>query len=634
MTKKNVLIVVESPSKAKKIAKFLDDSYNVIASYGHVIDLDSKELSVSIEDDFKPKYKIIDSKADKIKLILDLAKKSSLILLASDNDREGEGIAKNVESLLKKFKVPIKRIIFNEITKKAIIEAINNPKEIDENLFLAQQARRVLDRIVGFAVSPYLTDRFSSTLSAGRVQSVAVRLIVDREKEVKLFESKKYWVIEALFVLPSGEKFLAKMDQKFDLKADAEKNIRILEDGTFSIKEIIKKDKKKEPDAPFITSSLTASAAGSLNFSAEETMKLAQTLYEAGHITYMRTDSIRCSQEAIVACREWLINNNYTVPSEQNIYSSGSNSQDAHEAIRPTDIGITPYNIFVSETEQKLYKFIWERFVASQMEPAIITNTLVIIESSSGLILKAYGNVLKYKGWLELFKNNDFKSDNLPEMSKKDILKLVSIDKLPKTTKGPLRFSEKTLIQELEKRGIGRPSTYAAIISKIKERYVLKNSTYSPTKLGNDISNDLCKYFSFMNFDYTAMMEKKLDEIAAGNLKYVDMMNDFFEPFLTEQQSAYIDNFKDLNLRCVNCKLQMVSGKDKRYVKCINYPFCNFKISCDFKDEKIIIKNNTKHEVCEDVRCPNCHSAMNKIDGKFGIFFSCIEYPLCNGKRN
>lgn len=629
---KKPFILVESPTKAKKIAKFLGNDYYVKASFGHMFDLDKENLSISIDDNFKPNYSILTNKKDLLKEIFLTAKNSSIILIGTDGDREGEGIGYLLAEALKPANVPIKRIVFYEVTKKAILDAINNKRDLDENLVYAQQARRVLDRIVGYSVSPLLSSKFEKPLSAGRVQSVVVRLISDREKEISEFQSEKYWTVDVEFKLPSGETFIAKLDQKISSAKKAESIKTDLKISKFKIKDILKKEKKKSPEPPFITSSLTAFASSALKMRAEETMRMAQSLYEAGYITYMRTDSVRVSPESIDACRDWLTSNNYSIPVSPNIYNTSDKAQDAHEAIRPTVVETTPYTIFVGENEQKVYKLIWDRFVASQMEDAVISNTTVIIKTSFGHTLKAFGNVLQYKGWLELFKGHEFKAENLPVINENDQLILKSIKVNEKQTVGPPRYTEKTLIQELEKRGIGRPSTYATILSKIDKYIDMSQSrAYSPKDIGSEVVKILCEYYSFMNLDYTALMEQRLDEVASGKLKYGEMLKEFFDIFIEEQRKAYKANFEDKGFRCVDCSSELVLDKQSKILKCINYPFCDFKIFCNIVDGKVKIKKRNG-ELAEGKVCPNCSSGMYKIEGKYGLFYSCSEWPLCLGK--
>lgn len=633
------LLIVESPSKAKKINKYLGANYVVIATYGHVFDLKSGGLSVKIEDGFEPIYSVIPDKKDRLKAIINSAKKTDNILLAPDPDREGEAISFLLADALKKSGKPIKRVTFNAITKKAVLEGISKPRDLDENLFNAQQARRVLDRIVGFSVSPYLIEKFGPNLSAGRVQSIVVKLIVDRDKEIEEFVPDEYWTINANLI-KNQESFIAKYTGKIIDEKNAKKIKKDLENDSYTIKEIDEFEQKKPAPPPLITASLAAAAAGKFKFSATKTMKAAQALYESGLITYMRTDSTRLDPEAIDFCRNWLSNNNYDIPNKPNIYSNKDASQDAHEAIRPTDVENTPKNVYLQEDQQKIYTLIWERFVACQMNPSVYDNVNVTINTSSKHKLKASGKVLKYKGWLEIL--NEKKEDKnllLPKLSEGEIVSLIppGVEAFQKFTKPPSRFTVKTLIEELEKRGIGRPSTYESIMSKICNRsYVeLKNNSYLSTDKGKKIVGELSKFFQFMNYDYTANMEDKLDLIAKGELTYFSMLDNFYTPFTKELKQAYMSHNIDYGFRCKVCKnspMYLHHGKFGYYLACINYPkSCKFTLSCQIENEKPVIKSTKNAD--ENVRCPNCQSAMIKLDGQFGPYYGCSEYPRCKGKK-
>jgi len=640
------LFIVESPAKARKISKFLGKDYIVEASGGHVSDLSTdgkNNLGVDIENNFKPKYVIIPDKKDRIRVLIKCASQASHIMLAADNDREGEAIAFHLAEILKKTKLPVSRVTFQQITKDAVLKGIKNARDLDKDLYDAQQARRVLDRIVGFSVSPFLIKKFGPNLSAGRVQSVAVRLVVDREREIEAFVPEEYWSITAALAKKSSkEGFIAKYAKKVTDSKTAAKVKKDLDGDSYSVKSVTQQEVKQKPHPPLITSSLASFAAGKYKFSAAKTMKAAQSLYEAGLITYIRTDSVRCDPDAISACRQWLDSNNYDKPAKPNAYATKKAAQDAHEAIRPTDIENTPKNVYLSGDEQKVYTLVWEKFVASQMNPALYDATAVVVESSSGHELKANGRVLKYKGWLEIMDDLDGKKDNaLPNLAKGDDLDLIppKVKSAKKATKPPPRFTERRLIEELEKRGIGRPSTYAAIMSKITARNYVerKSNAFIPTDRGKKVIDSLVDFFEFMKYEYTASMETQLDKIAEGSLGYVKMLTGFYNPFKVQLKKAYSSNNKDYGFRCDKCgndtPMYLQHGKFGFYLSCANYrDGCKNSISVEMKGDKPVIKN-TRGEIDDDVKCPNCKSGMVKMDGQFGPFYSCSEYPVCRGKR-
>lgn len=642
MTK--TLLVVESPAKAKTLAKYLGPDYIIRASYGHIIDLVSggkNGIGVDIENKFKPKYAVIPDKKDKLKAIIDAASQVQQIYLASDPDREGEAIAWHLADALQSTGKPIKRVLFKSLDKNPVLASIANPIELDSDLYDAQQARRVLDRIVGFLVSPFLMNSIGPSLSAGRVQSVAVRIIVDREREIENFKPEEYWNITSCLAKPKSltESFIAKYANKVIDKITAEKIKKDLDTDTYLISELDEKEKKRNPYPPLITSSLATSAAGRYKFSAAKTMKAAQTLYEAGLITYMRTDSFRLSPESVEACRDWLKDHSHDLPATPNVYASKGNAQDAHEAIRPTDVNKLPQNVFLSEDEQKIYRLVWERFVASQMKPALYDTVSVAVKSSSGHLLKANGRVLKYKGWLDItgdFENEDEGEAKLPILKKGDQLVLVppKVKAEQKFTQPPPRYSEKTLIKELEKKGIGRPSTYVSIMSKITDRsYVAKKSDMLiATDLGKKVVDSLVKHFSFMEYKYTADMEEQLDQIADGKIDYVKMLSLFYSPFSIQLKDAYTSNRKDYGFVCEKCnkKMELKHGRFGFFMACIDYPGCKNTFSCEMIEEKPVRKMNAP-EVVEGINCPKCSSGMIKKDGKFGPFYSCSTYPKCNG---
>lgn len=642
------LFIVESPAKARKISKFLGKDFIVEASAGHVVDLTMEgkdNLGVDIENGFKPKYGIMPDKKSKIKILIKRAQEVDNILLATDDDREGEAIAWHLYDVLKKTKKPFKRVIFHEITKEALVKSLKDKRDLNKDMYDAQQARRVLDRIVGFSVSPFLIRKFGPKMSAGRVQSVAVRLIVDREREIEAFVPEEYWSITACLV-KNGSKdgFLTKYINRVTDTKTATKIKKDLDSDTYIIKDVTKQEQKQNPAPPLITSSMLKAAAGKYKMSAAKTMKAAQALYEAGMITYLRTDSVRCDDAAIDFCRKWLDENGHDKPSAPNKYAIKKAAQGAHEAIRPTNVENTPKNVYLADDQQKLYTLIWERFIASQMNPALYDATGVLVKSSSGHELKANGRVLKYKGWLEIMDDMDAKKDKsiiLPPLFKGDecVLTPPKVKSAKKATKPPPRFTELRLIDELEKRGIGRPSTFAAIMSKITSRnYVIKKSNaFIPTESGMNVVDSLVEFFDFMELKYTANMELKLDKIAAGKASYLQTMEEFYGPFKVQLKKAYMSNNVDYGFRCDKCgndtPMYLKHGKFGYFLACINYRGgCKNTLSCDMVDEKPVLRKS-QGNIESDVKCPICKSGMVKRDGQFGPFYSCSEYPICKGNR-
>lgn len=650
MGNKKTLVIVESPSKIKKISSFLGNNFILRASYGHFLDLSKTKgnpLGVDVEKDYKTNYVIMPDKKDKLSSIIDATKGVDLILIATDPDREGEKIGTGLRDCLESCGVPIKRIIFNEITKSAVLKAVQNIGELNESVSEAATARRVLDRLVGFMVSPYLINTLGPNLSAGRVQSVAVRIIQDREEEIENFKPEEYWNIFSTLAKPSdlSDKFIAKYTKKIINAIDANKIKKDLDTDTYMVSNVDAKEKKRNPLPPLTTPKLQQAAAGRFGFSVSKTMKIAQSLYESGLITYIRTDSTNISAEAITMVRDWLSGNNYNIPSKPNYYTSSANAQAAHECIRPSEISKTPDKVFLTDDSKNLYKLIWERFVACQMDPAVYDTMAITINTSSGHELKASGRSLKYKGFLAIatdlmsYKKEGEEDDiQLPNLSVNDKLALVppKVETEQKFTQPPPRYSEAGLVKELEKRGIGRPSTYADIIEKIKGRgYVeLKGKIYHGTELGKKVVDILVKNFQFMEIDYTANMEKQLDDIADGKLTYVEMLDSFFKPFQKELKNAYDQGIMSYDEIC-KCggKMFVRHGMYGYYVRCVNYKdTCKNTFSCDIVDGKVVKKEFIR-EAVEGVYCPKCEEAMVEKDGKWGKYLSCSTYPTCSGSR-
>lgn len=655
MTKKSneelTLVVVESPAKAKTIGKYLGPNFIVEASKGHVVDLlKSKKypLGVDIDGGFIPKYGVLEEKNGTVQKIIDAAEKCSNILLAPDPDREGEAIAWHIAWCLESLNKPIKRVLFHEITKKEILKAVAAPQELDRQLYDAQQARRIIDRIVGFKVSPFLMEKVGGKLSAGRVQSVAVRLVVDREREIENFKPEEYWNITAQLAKQSNlsDSFTSKYTGKVPNKQLADKIKADLDISTYKVTSVEAKQKLRNPYPPFTTSRLLQAAAGRYGFAAARTSKAAQTLYENGFCTYIRTDSVRSSPESISDLRSWLSGNKYDIPDTQNYYKNKDSAQDAHEAIRPTDINLLSGLLIGSDDEKKIYKLIWERFVASQMKPAIYDTMVVLIEASKGQHeLKATGSTIRYKGWLAI--SEDFDSSKkdeddeikLPILKEKESLDLVDpkVVAEQKFTQPPPRYSEQSLIKELEKRGIGRPSTYPTIMTKITDKdYVeRKKNTFFGTSLGKLVVDLLVKHFGFMQYEYTADMETQLDLIAEDKLKYLTMMNSFYSPFVKQLGDAKTASEKPTGFNCDKCSNPMVLKRSKfgTFLACSTYPECKGTKPCAVDGENITLVERIKEQpvLVTGINCPKCKGGMVKRDGKFGSFLGCANYPKCNG---
>lgn len=632
----NVLLIVESPTKAKTLSKYLGKEYKILSSFGHMFDLDKSKAmwGIDVKNNFATYYSLLDDKKNQMELINKAAKDVDLILLASDPDREGEAIAWHLSEELKKFKKPIKRVLFKEYTKKAIQESIKSSRELDEDLYSAQQARRVIDRIVGFGVSGYLrkVEDSKTSLSAGRTQSVALKLIVEREKEIENFKPETYYTVTA-----TGSKdkinFEIKYSDKISKKEIGEKVLSSLKKG-LKVSNLDKSLKSKNPFPPFDTAGLMGSSSSMLGFGSAKTMQLAQSLYEKGMITYMRTDSFRVSDEAVTQARDYLSSNHYALPTKPNLYGASAEAQDAHEAIRPTDITNEPNSSGLSQDEDKLYELIWKRFLASQLKPATFDATTVTFSSDDGTEFKSHGRILTFEGWLALFKDTDDKSSDtvLPNLEINDIIK-TSAEKLSeKQTKPPSRYSEKVLLEELKRRGIGRPSTYSAIVSKIQERNYVENKgkVLSPTSLGEEIFNRLNSKFSFMNYDYTATMEHSLDKIEAGKITYSEFLNSFYQDFSNE----LIKTEKEVDTKaigkCPKCKSSNTeySVGSTYYVYCNTFPKCSYKSSYS-KQNNDIVASEDKFTAFQN--CPKCSGYLRAYHMNNKWILSCTRKE-CDGK--
>lgn len=640
------LVIVESPAKAKTISKFLGKNFKVKASMGHIRDLPKSQLGVDIENNYEPKYITIRGKGDLIDELKKEAKKASKVYIATDPDREGEAISWHLAYILGLDISEKCRVEFHEITKKAVVNAIKNPRDINMNLVNAQQARRILDRLVGYEISPVLWKKIKWGLSAGRVQSVAVRLICDREKEIREFVQEEYWTITA--TLKNGDRVLdAKLisfgDEKLKItnKEQADEIIKRLTGKIFYVNEVKKQERRKNPFPPFTTSTLQQEAYKKLNFSTKKTMQIAQQLYEGieikgegsvGLITYMRTDSVRISDEAKKITRDFIKDNYGTefVPSTERTYKSKGGAQDAHEAIRPTSVERTPDRIKNSLTndQYKLYKLIWERFVASQMADAIY-DTMSIEFESENYIFKSSGSILKFSGFLSVYRTDEEEEDKLlPDVKEKEEFQPVAIEPKQHFTQPPSRYTEATLVKALEENGIGRPSTYAPIITTILERkYVERDKKFlKPTELGEIVTELLKEYFSdIVDIDFTAEMENKLDEVEQGKENWIDIVDGFYKPLkekikIAEEKIGKIkieEKVEETDIKCEKCGRNMVikSGKFGRFLACPGYPEC--------KNAKPLVE-----EI--DVLCPLCGNKIIVKKSKSGkMFYGCSNYPEC-----
>ena len=687
------LVIVESPAKAKTIKKYLGGNYEVVASMGHVRDLPKSKMGIDFENNFEPQYVDMKGKEDVIKELKKYAKKSEHVYLATDPDREGEAISWHISNMLGLDINDNNRVEFNEITKSGVKAGMSNPHKIDLDLVNAQQARRILDRIVGYKLSPFLWKKVKRGLSAGRVQSVAVRLIVDREKEVKEFVPQEYWSIDAKFTAPSSRKvFAAKLSaidgKKAELsnKEETDEVLKRLENAVYTVTDVKKRVTRKQPAPPFITSTLQQEASKRMGFQAKRTMKAAQELYEGveiegmgavGLITYMRTDSLRISDEARDAaakCIEEIYGKEYLPPSPR-VFKSKKNAQDAHEAIRPSLPELTPDRVKASLTTDqfKIYKLIWERFIASQMANALLDTVSVTIEAE-GCTFKASGYSVKFDGFTKLYEEKkDSEEENnkmLPPINKEDILKLKEILGNQHFTQPPSRFTEASLIKTMEENGIGRPSTYAPTISTIISRmYVERDGKQlRPTALG-EVTTDLMKdhFKHIVDAKFTAKMESDLDGVERGETNWVDTLDVFYKDFdkvLTKAEKAMEGKRvkvpdEETDVECDLCGRKMVIkiGRFGKFLACPGFPECKNtkKIvqatngTCPLCGSKIVLKKSKKgrnfygcdgypdcnfmtwNAPVED-KCPKCGSTLFKKGGKSGKLL--CEKPDCGYERN
>jgi DNA topoisomerase I len=667
------LVIVESPAKAKTIGKYLGKGFVVKASLGHIKDLPKKDLAVDVEHEFRPKYEVIEGKKKLIAELKKAAKEVDTVYLAADPDREGEAICWHLKEELEPKKASgkpaIYRVMFNEITASAVKKAFESPRAVNVSLVDAQQARRVLDRLVGYKISPLLWDKVRRGLSAGRVQTVALRLIVEREREIRAFLKREYWTIDAGLNARKPPLLTARLQKRNDetpVIADEPTATGIVNDldgASYLVRSVATKEKRRHPVPPFITSTLQQESARKLRFSVKRTMMLAQGLYEGkelgtegltGLITYMRTDSTRVSDDALGEVRGF-IGEQYGaayLPDSPNVYKTKKGAQDAHEAIRPTSVLRTPDSLEgqLAEDELKLYRLIWWRFVASQMKPAVFDQTTIDIDvtgrSGDKYLFRATGSVPKFDGFLKVYKEGKDQSDEedeeekhkLPAVTEGETLRFKSIEPEQHFTEPPPRFTEATLVKELEADGVGRPSTYASILTTIQDReYVKKEGgKFTPSELGMVVTDLLLESFeNIFDVRYTARMEEELDEIEEGKIDWRVAMAEFYQRFEKDLEHAelHMTNIKRMekptDLVCDKCGKPMVIkwGKHGSFIACTGYPDCTNtrELTVDLPDvDKADLTEQDEQEYCE-----NCGRPMVLKKGRFGQFFACSGYPDC-----
>jgi DNA topoisomerase-1 len=674
------LVIVESPAKARTIKKYLGSRFTVKASVGHIKDLPKSKIGVSIQDDFEPHYEVISGKTKVIGEIKKAAGEVDTVFLAPDPDREGEAIAWHIAEEIRPVNGNIQRVLFNEITKRGVTEALEHPTSIDSNKFESQQARRILDRLVGYQISPILWTKVKRGLSAGRVQSVAVRLLVDRDREIAAFVPEEFWSVEVEAQAKTPPPFGLKLTQLDGKKADlkdgevAKLAAKTLSRVTAQVSWVERKERKRNPLPPFITSKLQQEAARKLRFTAKRTMGLAQRLYEGvdltddgpvGLITYMRTDSVRLSDDALADCRAH-IQERYGaayLPDAPNVYKSNSRAQGAHEAIRPTSLRYTPEavkRLMVVKDDPReaddlwrLYTLIWNRFVACQMRPALYDQTTVDV-AYQRYGLRATGQVLKFPGYTKVYTESweeggeaapeDAGANEdrpLPPLNKGDSVRLGEARAEQHFTQSPPRFTEASLVKELEERGIGRPSTYASILSTIQDRgYAEKREgRFFPTELGSLVNDLLVESFpNILDVDFTAQMEDRLDQVEEGNVNWVELLRGFYGPFEgdLEKAKAQMRDIKRQEIptehTCEKCGKPMVIkwGRNGSFLACSGYPDCkNTKQILKQTDGKVEVAPETT----TDEKCTNCGSPMWVKRGRFGEFLACSAYPECKQTR-
>ena len=646
----NALVIVESPAKANTIKKFLGKGFKVVASVGHVMDLPTNRLGVDLDNGFSPEYVVSRGKKKILDQIKKDAKEADLVYLALDMDREGEAIAWHIREYIAPVQKNVKRIIFNEITKAAIQSAIGIPTELDMQKVDAQQARRILDRIVGYKISPILWQIFYYGLSAGRVQTVGLRLVCEREEEIEAFVAVEYWTIEGLLTTPNGGelpvKLIEKNGEKIELKNQAESDAALaeLKRASYVVKAVEKKERKRNPQPPYITSTMQRDAARRLRFSAKKIMMLAQQLYEGvdvgggervGLITYMRTDSVRISDQARDTARDYVaktFGKEYN-PDKPREYKTSAKAQDAHEAIRPSDVGRTPDSVKATLTKDQhaLYDLIWRRFLASQMESARYDTTEVFV-GAGAYTLKANGRVMTFPGFLAVYEESlGEDGGELPLVKEKEVLAVKSIDGIQHFTEPPPRYTEATLIKDLEDKGIGRPSTYANIVSIIQDReYVEKEEgRLRPTTLGRQVWKTLERFFpEVFDTSFTAQMEQELDRIEGGEFVWQNVVKDFYQPF--KESLEHLDEKKarlkselqeETDVKCEKCGSNLIKkwGRNGQFLACPAYPECKFSRPIADPSANVQVEG----------ACPKCGSQLVAKSGRYGRFVACARYPEC-----
>ena len=640
------LLIVESPSKAKTIEKYLDGAFTVRASVGHVRDLPkSNKKAIDIEAGFVPHYEVSKGKEKVVRELSELAEKASEVILATDPDREGEAISRHLKELLKqdkKVKASIKRAAFHEITKEAVEEALLEPREIDEKLVEAQEARRVLDRLVGYDLSGVIWKKVRYGLSAGRVQSPALRILMEREREIRAFVPEQYWTLEGLFETKSKEHVKLSCAEE---PRDAKIVQHILETGTkgsWAVIDVKESEQKRSPRAPFTTSSLQQTASTRLGFSPKRTMQVAQKLYEAGHITYMRTDSTNLSAQAVAQILA-LVQKKYGAEyAEQHSYKTKSkNAQEAHEAIRPTHI--EKLSVGINDEQKKLYKLIWERAVSSQMTDAKLLKTKITANMPAEKDIpdfSANGSRVLFPGWLAADQDARGEDVELPKVAVGEALKLIDLSSTEKFTEPPNRYTEAALVKALEERGIGRPSTYASIMSTLEERgYVTKQGrTLYPTDTGDVVSTFLETNFGeYISDTFTAEMEDKLDDIASGDRDYVKTLKEFYIPFQKEVKAKdKLAKATDLgpapdDVTCPKCGAAMIYklSRSGKFFSCSRYPDCDGARKLDGSEVQGPKETGEMCPLCGDKPGKNGGGKLVVREGRYGMFISCSRYPKC-----
>ena len=653
------LVIVESPTKAKTISKFLGKDYVVESSYGHIRDLPKSKTGIDVKHNFEPTY-IIPKKAEPVVDNLKrLAKKADRVILATDEDREGEAIAWHLLSALdlQKKQDKTERIAFHEITKEAILEALEHPRKLDLNLVDAQQARRILDRLVGYGLSPFLWRKIRYGLSAGRVQSVAVRLIVERERLIQAFNKEEYWTIEGLFTTPKSKtpfpavlnsingKAIGKMG--ISAEKDAKKIVANLEKASYHVAEINIKEVRRNPAAPFTTSTLQQEAARKLGFSAKQTMMIAQKLYENGHITYMRTDSVNLAESALKIAHDVIgseFGKEYQLPEPRRYTTKSKGAQEAHEAIRPTNLKATSaHDLGIRDRgTERLYDLIWKRTIASQMKEALLEQTSVDIEAETERkeIFRATGQTVKFDGFIRVYTEGKDDDDSgeiegkLPKLEKDMVLALEEIKPVQHFTEPPARYTDATLVKALEAEGVGRPSTYAPTLTTIQERgYVEKvEKKYQPTEIGTLVNDLLVENFpEIVDIKFTSHMEEEFDEIAEGKIKWTEVCKEFYVPFkknLDEKEASVEKQVEISDVPCPHCDKPMLIkfGRMGKFLAC---PEPGVKVTLPMPEEAAQIA--ALEEKTTDERCPICGKPMKVRRGRFGFFLGCVDYPTCKG---